>query len=428
MSSFSFVHTADLHLGYKQYGLIERFRDYGDVFSEAANFAIENDSDFFLISGDIFDDRNIDASTFSQAHRVLKNLRENDISVFAIEGNHDEAFYSDGMSWLEALDYQGLVNLIKVKSKGKIDLLGDYREFEVNKKEVRVFGLKYVGARTKKLLRKVKDEIQKINQKEGEVDFVILMMHFGLDDQVEKDLGRGYSYDKVVELKEFVDYFALGHYHLPYVVDDWVYNPGSLENTKMDEVNQANGFFNYDDGAEFIEVNKTREFENIRIELGGYGSRDDLLDKFEREKKRIGSKDYRKEPIVNVVFEGDLRFERDELPIEEVEEVFSEVSLYVNTNVRVNREEIEFDRFKENKRRKIEKKVLKKLIERNRPNLENNSEVISETLIETKNMAVKGSGEDVIKEIKDCFDVISSNNDSESSDEGNRTWNWREAY
>jgi|Deesub1362A_J573_1020465.scaffolds.fasta_scaffold00039_42 DNA repair exonuclease SbcCD nuclease subunit len=106
-----FIHTADVHLGYVQYGLHQRFIDFGRAFSQVVSYAIENDVDFVLISGDLFHKRNINALTYLQAYELLSRLKG--IPVFVIEGNHDLAYFKDRHSWLEALDRQGLITLLK---------------------------------------------------------------------------------------------------------------------------------------------------------------------------------------------------------------------------------------------------------------------------------------------------------------------------
>ena len=49
-----FIHAADLHLGYRQYGLAERFNDFSRVFRHIVDQAIEQQVDFVLLAGDLF--------------------------------------------------------------------------------------------------------------------------------------------------------------------------------------------------------------------------------------------------------------------------------------------------------------------------------------------------------------------------------------
>ena len=54
MRAFSFVHAADLHLGYSQYGLEARREDFDTSFQELVDKTIELKPDFMIIAGDLF--------------------------------------------------------------------------------------------------------------------------------------------------------------------------------------------------------------------------------------------------------------------------------------------------------------------------------------------------------------------------------------
>lgn len=121
----NFIHASDFHLGYAQYGLIERFRDYALAFHSVITYAIDHKVEFILISGDLFHKRNINAPTYEQAYKVLSELKAKSpsTSVYAIEGNHDLAFHQDGKSWLEILNSQDIFKLIKIKEENRILML-----------------------------------------------------------------------------------------------------------------------------------------------------------------------------------------------------------------------------------------------------------------------------------------------------------------
>jgi len=142
----NFIHASDIHLGYAQYGLEERFRDYARAFQSVIKYAIDHRVEFILISGDLFHKRNINAPTYLQAYKVLQELKDRSPStqVYAIEGNHDLAFHQDGKSWLEILNSQGLLRLIRLKEAGDIKLMGDHVELD----NFRIFGVRYIGANT----------------------------------------------------------------------------------------------------------------------------------------------------------------------------------------------------------------------------------------------------------------------------------------
>jgi DNA repair exonuclease SbcCD nuclease subunit len=54
LKPFSFVHAADLHLGYSQYGLEVRREDFDRAFQELVDKALELKPDFMIIARDLF--------------------------------------------------------------------------------------------------------------------------------------------------------------------------------------------------------------------------------------------------------------------------------------------------------------------------------------------------------------------------------------
>src|SRR5258708_12356297 len=108
----SFIHIADTHLGYEQYGVRERFNDFSRAFWDIIDEARKRPVDFVIIAGDLFNKRAIDAQTLIHAIEGLKKLKDMHIPVIAIEGNHDRSYYRDGVSWLQFLCYQGYLTLL----------------------------------------------------------------------------------------------------------------------------------------------------------------------------------------------------------------------------------------------------------------------------------------------------------------------------
>ena len=48
-----FMHIADIHLGYQQYGLTERFNDFGRMFLHLVDVALAEKVNFVLLAGDL---------------------------------------------------------------------------------------------------------------------------------------------------------------------------------------------------------------------------------------------------------------------------------------------------------------------------------------------------------------------------------------
>ena len=105
-----FLHCADIHLGYTQYGKTERFNDFGRALFAVIDKAtgrtvpfdphIEGKVDFVILAGDLFHKRAIDALTLNQAVRALQRLRDAGIPCIAVEGNHERAYYDQTIGWM----------------------------------------------------------------------------------------------------------------------------------------------------------------------------------------------------------------------------------------------------------------------------------------------------------------------------------------
>ena len=91
MRSFSFVHVADLHLGYMQYNLDVRREDFARAFEEVVEKTLELKPDFMLVAGDIFHHARPSNVTLENAIRNFRRLKDAGIPVLAVDGSHDAA-------------------------------------------------------------------------------------------------------------------------------------------------------------------------------------------------------------------------------------------------------------------------------------------------------------------------------------------------
>ncbi|HMK48285.1 MAG TPA: DNA repair exonuclease [Methanocella sp.] len=302
-----FVHTADLHLGYRQYDLDERFRDFGRSFMAVVQQAIDARAEFVLIAGDLFHIRNINAPTYYQAKHILSMLKEAGIPCIAIEGNHDRAFIRDGMSWLEMLQSEDLLTLILPGPSG--ELMKNY----VDIGKTRIFGLCYAGASTSRMIPAIRDEIAMINS-EDRPDYTILMMHTGIEGQMKGNIIGEMSYEEIHQLKDMVDYLALGHYHNAYELDGWAYNPGSPDTCSVTEANSPKGFYLVQDGrATLIEVGR-RKFLSITIPIDECMDAASLMEEIGRKLAAVERPE--NPPIVYILLRGCLNFDRSLIDID----------------------------------------------------------------------------------------------------------------
>jgi DNA repair exonuclease SbcCD nuclease subunit len=109
MKAFSFVHAADLHLGYAQYGLEVRRQDFDDAFMEIVDRTLELKPDFMIISGDLFHQARPSNVTLENTIRSFKRLKDAGIPVLTVDGSHDSAPNSITSTILYPLDSAGLI-------------------------------------------------------------------------------------------------------------------------------------------------------------------------------------------------------------------------------------------------------------------------------------------------------------------------------
>ncbi len=107
-----FIHFADSHLdGFKDDRLNKLSND---CFRKLVDDAINNNVDFVLMSGDLFNTALPRVDTLKFAVEELKRLKDNKIPVYAIPGSHD--FSPRGRSMFEVLEKGGFLTNVMVGS------------------------------------------------------------------------------------------------------------------------------------------------------------------------------------------------------------------------------------------------------------------------------------------------------------------------
>ncbi len=110
MKPFSFVHAADLHLGYSQYALEARRQDFDNAFKELVDKTIELKPDFMIIAGDLFHQARPSNVTLENTIRSFKRLKDAGIPVLTVDGSHDSAPNTITGTILYPLDSAGLIH------------------------------------------------------------------------------------------------------------------------------------------------------------------------------------------------------------------------------------------------------------------------------------------------------------------------------
>jgi len=314
-----FLHLADTHLGCRRYNLDERTKDFARAwFDIVTRHAIGGRVDFVLIAGDSFNSRAVDSQTMNHAMIGLEALRDAGIPVIVIEGNHDKHDVVTDHSWLRSLSKWRLIKLLEpIDAEGNQHLAWDDAEragWYIDIKNARIFGSHWYGMSANHALPLLADALKEARDP---TRFNILMLHT----DVEGQLGRpipALSVARLKELRELLDYVALGHTHKRFELDNWAFNPGSPEWCSTDEYREERGFYlvEVDDArhakVEYIQDYAQRKLQRITFDVSGADDPEAMhaaaLEQIKREARVYNENLDTLAPIIEINLRGHLGF------------------------------------------------------------------------------------------------------------------------
>ena len=251
----SFIHVADLHLG-RPFSDLSLSKEISKICTNACKNAFKNiidtainkQVDFVLFAGDNFDSEEQDLSTKLLFIKGLKQLADNGIQSFVICGNHDPIeLYKQNIGYFKFDEkYKDLIHITGVTTDEfqKTYDLGDIVIHSLS------FETDSLNNPTEYLPQKIKDK------------FNIGLIHCELDKTTSK-----YAPCAREDLRKLAyDYYALGHIHLPEIIEEGMVYAGSHQGRTKKETGAHGGYF--------IEVEDNRlkntkfiPFDFIRFEL-----------------------------------------------------------------------------------------------------------------------------------------------------------------
>ncbi|MBE9137207.1 DNA repair exonuclease [Nodosilinea sp. LEGE 07088] len=326
-----FLHISDIHLGFDRYDTPERTKDFFRALQTVLErYAIDEGVDFVAIAGDLFEHRNIKPATLNQAQVCLQRLKDANIPVLAIEGNHDNRPYGTRTSWLKYLSEWNLLKLLEPKDGAEAqDRLtpwddntrsGGYIDLPCG---VRVIGSNWYGATAPRAIELLADAIKALPPAP---DHTVLLFHHGLEGQISRYAGA-LRYTELLPLKAAgVDYLALGHIHKQYTAEGWVFNPGSLEANNVDESRYQRGAYLVNLLPQGIDAQlQTDYFQRpiVRLELvaKGHESLDELTQlAIDRSMAAATRQPNDIDPILELKITGQVGFDRLELDTRRLQE------------------------------------------------------------------------------------------------------------
>jgi DNA repair exonuclease SbcCD nuclease subunit len=333
-----FLHISDVHLGCRRYNLEERtkdfFRSWYDVIE---NHALANEVDFVVIAGDFFDRRQIDPQTMNHALAGLQLLKDAGIPVVAIEGNHDRRDAVSDYSWMRSFSQAGFLILLepaRVAENSEDALPWEMLPWDeeshtgsyVDIKGARIFGTHWYGTSANAAMPMLAESLRRAR---GEGLFQILMLHTDVEGQLNRPI-PALSVEKLKELRTLVDYVALGHTHKRFELENWAFNPGSLEACSIDEYREERGLYVVEVGedhsvkAKFIDDYVQRPFQRLVFDVSGAEDPEvvhaGVLETVKREARAHDPESDDPAPIIEISLRGHLGFKNSLLDLRRMRE------------------------------------------------------------------------------------------------------------
>ncbi|MBI5649712.1 MAG: DNA repair exonuclease [Chloroflexi bacterium] len=234
------VCTADNHLG-RFYGkmnakqLVERRARLRRAFAETVDFAIAKRAHFFLQCGDLFDREAPPPAELTFVAQQFQKLRDANVRIYAISGNHDMPTASDGATPVRIYD---ALRAARVFSKRTAI------EFDFIKVEGAMVALGGIAPDPRLDARA--DPLDGVTWNPPQCDVALLLLHCGFEECVPPDFGEAILPKARVAEMRGIDYFLLGDIHRTHkaIVDAaTVIVPGATERMTFGEIGERPGFY-----------------------------------------------------------------------------------------------------------------------------------------------------------------------------------------
>jgi DNA repair protein SbcD/Mre11 len=216
-----FAHISDVHLGGWKQEPLQKLNFQS--FQLAIETCIKENLDFVLIAGDLFDTAYPGIEILKETFAEFKKLKEARIPCFIVAGSHD--YSVSGKTFLDVLEKAGFCkNVMNVEEKEDHLLLNPAIH-----EGVAIYG--YPGKKSGLEI----PELRKIKLNDSPGMFKIFMLHTTLDK------AKGSLPIDAIEADNLpkADYYALGHLHLDFQYENFVY-PGPVFPNNFQELEDLN--------------------------------------------------------------------------------------------------------------------------------------------------------------------------------------------
>lgn len=226
-----FAHISDVHLGGWKQGPMQDLNF--ESFKTALDICIKRKVDFILIAGDLFDTAYPPIEILKETFAQFRRLKQSQIPCFIIAGSHD--YSVSGKTFLDVLEKAGFC----------INVTSFYSEDETEERNEKIFlnphihsNIAIYGYPGKKSGLEIPD-LRRIKLNDAPGMFKIFMLHTTIDK------AKGTLPIDALECNCLpkADYYALGHLHIDFQYENFVY-PGPIFPNNFQELRDLkNGSF-----------------------------------------------------------------------------------------------------------------------------------------------------------------------------------------
>jgi DNA repair protein SbcD/Mre11 len=202
----------------------------------------------------------------------------------------------------------------------------------VDIKGARIYGSHWYGTTASVAMSLLADALRSAR---SEGRFNILMLHTDVEGQLSRPI-PALPVEKLKELRALVDYVALGHTHKRFEIDNWAFNPGSLEACTIDEYREERGVYlvEVDDEnrvrATHLRDYVQRPFQRLTYDVSGAADPEavyaGVMETVRREARVHDPATGLPEPIIEISLRGHLGFKNSLLDLRKMREEARELT------------------------------------------------------------------------------------------------------
>ncbi|HJS52134.1 MAG TPA: hypothetical protein VJ781_09570, partial [Pyrinomonadaceae bacterium] len=198
--------------------------------------------------------------------------------------------------------------------------------------------------------------------------------------------------------KEVTDYVGLGHTHMHYEIDNWAFNPGSIEVTNITEFRETRGAFIVDVAddnsinVQHVTEYHHRPFQRLTFDVTPYSDTKDisaaLLEQLGREART--AEEGLPAPIIEIALRGQLGFPNSLLEMKKIRDEATKLTGALHVRIKNNSVPTEIGEAEINEdegREKVERRVVDLIVAKDK-RFKSNAANIADAVIGSKRMAL----------------------------------------